>query len=239
MVKAECNKALDASSTSQDSQLNQIIANVQQWLASEYDWPFLAARWDINIAPGSRYLPFPTTDDGGKTCAINFERAGALRLYIKWNNIWQDVYYGIDEQSEFNYIDSDLGQVLDPVQRWLFDDEGNFEIWPMNASGQLLRFTGQRVLTSLTSSSGPPVWNDTATCDLDDLLITYFAAAEYMAREEQLDVAKDLMSKAVNRLALVRATYPQRKMPPTIIGGGTTFDRRALRIVPLVVVGRT
>src|ERR1019366_5678767 len=85
MVKAEMGKSPQSSSTAQDGEINLIINDVQQWLASEYDWPFLSARWDIAIAPRSRYLTFPTVDDVNLTTAINFERAGELKLYIKWN----------------------------------------------------------------------------------------------------------------------------------------------------------
>jgi hypothetical protein len=238
MVKAECSKSLNTSATQQDVYIMQVIADTQAWLASEYDWPFLEARWDIAIPPGSRYIAFPTQDDVGLACAINFERAGSLRLYIKWNNIWQDVFYGISEIEEFNYIDSDLGQVLDPVQRWKFDDEGNFEIWPINASSQTLRFTGQRTLTNLQATVGPPpTWNASATLDLDDLLVTYYVAAEFAAREDQTEIAQEFMKRGANRLTLIRATYPQREQPPCIVGHGTTYDRKMLRVVPMVIVG--
>jgi hypothetical protein len=238
MVKAESGKSLNTSATQADTYIEQVIADTQAWLASEYDWPFLEARWDIAIPPGSRYIAFPTTDDVGLTTAINFERAGSLRLYIKWNNIWQDVYYGITEIEEFNYIDSDRGQVLDPVQRWKFDDEGNFEIWPSNAQSQTLRFTGQRTLTNLQSSAGPPpVWDADALLDLDDLLVTYYVAAEIAAREDQQEIAVEFIKRGADRLRLVRATYPQREMPPVIVGHGQTYDRRTLRVVPMVVVG--
>ena len=238
MVKSETNKSLDATSTAQDAEINQIIADTQQYLSSEYDWPFLSSRWDVNIGAGTRYVTFPTVDDVGLTASINFERSGALKCLVKWNQVWQDVYYGIDEQAEFNYIDSDLGMVLDPVQRWKFDDEGKFEVWPIPASAALIRFVGQRTNTLLVSSAGPPpTWNDAATLDLDDLLVTYYAAAEYLTREQQTDNARLLLTMAQDRLRLIRATYPTRERPATIIGGTSKFDRRMLRIVPMVVVG--
>lgn len=238
-VKAHCGKSLSQTSTAQDAEINQIIVDTQDWLSSEYDWPFLRARWDIQIPPESRFLPFPTTDDDSKQTAINFERAGQLRLFIKWNEIWQDVDYGIREMEEFNYIDSDRGQVLDPVQRWQFDDQGQFEIWPINASSQTLRFIGQRVVGDLRQVplTVPPNWDDQATLDLDDMMVTYFASAEYMLREDDSEVAKELLSAGQNRMALIRATYPTIEKPATIIGGSSAYDRRALRIVPLVVVG--
>ena len=239
MVKAETGKSLASTATAQDSEINQIIYDVQQWLASEYDWPYLRSRWDVTIPKGTRYISFPTVNDVNLTTAINFERAGDLKVYIKWNEIWQEVYYGISEENEYNYIDSDTGQVLDPIQRWSFDDENKFEVWPLPASNTLLRFVGQRVLTDLRTqyATMPITWNDTATLDLDDLMVTYFAAGEYMTRSHQDDIAKDLLARGAARMAQIRLTYPHREKPPTIVGGGSTLDRRALRIVPLVVVG--
>lgn len=239
-VKAETQKSLQTTSTTQDSEINQIIFDTQQWLSSEYDWPFLKARWDVAAALGSRYLSFPTVDDDGLTTAINFERAGQLRLYVKWNQVWQTVDYGIRELEEFNYIDSDRGMVLDPIQRWQFDDEGKFEIWPMPASSQTLRFTGQRTNTELRSSAFgtlPITWDDTKTLDLDDLMVTYYAAAEYCLREKSIEVAKMFLANGATRMSMIRATYPVIQKPATIIGGSSKFDRRSLRVVPMVVVG--
>lgn len=229
MVKSETGKSLDATATAQDAEINQVICDIQQYLSSEYDWPFLASRWTMNIAAGTRYVTFPT--------GINFERAGALQAFIKWNQVWQEVNYGIDEQSEFNYIDSDLGAVLDPIQRWKFDDEGMFEVWPLPASPATFRFVGQRVNTSLLTTGASPVWDDTAKIDLDDLLVCYYVSAEYLTREQQTDNAKLLLTMAQDRLRLIRATYPTRERPATIMGGTSKFDRRTLRVVPMVVVG--
>ena len=231
MFKAEAAKSLDVSSTVQDAEINQVIFDVQQWLASIYSWPFLEHRWDIQVPAGSRYLNFPTVDEDAQQIAIDFERNN--KLEVKWSSTWQSVEYGIGSE-EFNYMDSDLGQVLDPIQRWRFNDEGNFEIWPMTAGPQLLRFTGQRVLTELRSAVGPPpTWDDTALLDLDDLMVVFFSVAEYAMREEQTQVAKLHMSKAQNRMQQVRATYPKRTMECRI---GGQIDRRLMRVVPMVLV---
>jgi len=239
MVKAETGKSLQSTSTAQDAEINQIIFDTQQWLSSEYDWPFLKGRWDVAIPVGGRYASFPTTDTEGtqQTVAINFERAGQLKVYIKWNNIWQEVNYGIREMAEFNYIDSDRGQVLDPIQRWQFADENQFEVWPLPATATTLRFVGQRVVAELRSNIAvPPTWDDSAVVNLDDLMVAYYASAEYALREQQSDLAKLLLQSAQTRMAQVRATYPLIERPATIVGGGSTLDRRALRIVPMVVV---
>jgi hypothetical protein len=237
MVKAETGKSLATTSTSQDTEIYQIIYDVQQWLASEYDWPFLRNRWDVACPAGSRYLNMPTQNTLGASATINFERAGDLQVYTKWNNLWQDVNYGIEEQAQFNYIDSDRGMVLDPVQNWQFDDESKFEIWPINATATTVRFVGQRLVTDLRTTVTPLVWNTSAVLDLDDLMVTYFAAGEYMVRANQQAIAKDLLARAQTRMTMIRSTYPKKQKPPVIVGGSSTFNRRELRLVPLVVVG--
>jgi hypothetical protein len=239
MVKAQCGKSLDATATSQDAEINQLISDCQAQLAASYDWPFLKQRWDSILAVATRFQTFPTTfsPQGGSvaaTGAINFERPP--RVETKWNNIWQEVIYGIDDIPEFNYLDSDRAQVLDPAQRWQFSDETNYEIWPLPASAAQIRFIGQRQLIALGSyANGAITWDDTALCDLDDLLLTYHVAAEYMLREENSQ-ASIMAEKAQRRLIAVLGAYPVRSETITI-GRGTPLDRKAIRQVPLVLVG--
>lgn len=225
MVKAECAKSLQSGSNADDAQINQLIANVQNELVSLYDWSFLKLRWTLSVAPLIRYINFPTQDDLGTTFSVNFNRP--THFLIKWNDVWQDIAYGIDEYPEFNYLDSDRKQVLDPVQRWQFNDGGQFEIWPLPASNQILRFVGQRMPTPLSS--------DFSTLDLDDLLVTYFVSAKYLAQKK--DSRAELVSAEAQRhLLSLRGSYPTRTQTITI-GRGIPLDRKAIRQVPLVLVG--
>lgn len=236
-VKAETSRVLGTTETAQDNEMMQIIYDIQWWLASEYDWPFLRARWDVTYSPGNRYLAFPTVDDISLATSINFERP--VRLYVKWNSVWQPVEYGIDEIQEFNYLDPDQGVQSDPIQRWMFDDESNFEIWPLPGTNGTLRFVGQRSLTELRSSVGPPpVWNQAATLDLDDQLVTYYSASAYLLKDgkESTPAAQTMLARAQDRMRLVRASYPVRTQPPCVIGGGTRYDKKFLKTVPMVVV---
>ena len=240
MVKVETGKSLQVTSTTQDAEINQIISNVQTHLACDYDWPFLKCRWDSFLAPSTRFQTFPTTysPQGGSTTvtgAINFERP--VHCMTKWNQIWQNVVYGIDEYPEFNYLDSDRSQVLDPAQRWQFSDETKYEIWPMPASNAQIRFIGQRALTTLTTQTAnlPITWNDAATLDLDDLLVVLIAASEYATREKQPN-AQLLEARAQRRLVALRGAYPNRTETITIGRGGLPYDRRLIRQVPLVLV---
>jgi len=232
MFKAESAKSLAAATTAQDAEINQIIADRQQWLASNFDWPFLEERWDVSAGAGTRYVAMPTTDNSGTVIAIDLQRT--FKMEIKWNRTWQPVVYGIGSE-EYNYLDSDTGQVLDPVQRFRYEGTSEFEIWPLPASPQTLRITGQRVLNPLFSgATTPPTWDDTKTLDLDDLMVVYFAVAYYLAREKQAN-AKLMLDTATNRMNEIRASYPKREKMIRI--GGQQMGRRDMRIVPMVVVG--
>jgi hypothetical protein len=234
MVKAESQKSLQTGSNAQDTEINQIIWDNQAKLASMFDWPFLKCRWDNFLNPGTRYQAFPTTNTVGLTCQVDMERPPTCET--KWNNIWIPVVYGIDEIPEFNYLDSDRGQVLDPVQRWQFDDETQFEVWPLPATSAQVRFIGQRTLTSLFSVTNNSIsWNDSATLDLDDQLISAFAAADYLASKKS-PRAEVLQVKAARHLQALRGAYPVRQETCSI-GRGQQFGRKTIRLVPLVLVG--
>ena len=93
MFKAEAAKSLASATTAQDGEINQIISDRQQWLASSFDWPFLEERWDVGVTPGTRFVQMPTIDDVGTTVSIDLQRA--FKMEVKWNAVWQPVVYGV------------------------------------------------------------------------------------------------------------------------------------------------
>jgi hypothetical protein len=239
-VKAETHKTLDTTNTADDLRINQLIETVQQDLADSFSWGFLEQRWDAYVNPGTRFAVFPTTlsPQGGAaspTASIDFNRP--YKVQTKWNNIWIPVVYGISEQNEFNYLDSDRGQVLDPVQRWQMSDTGQFEVWPLPATQAQIRFKQNRALTSLqTGSTIPPTWNDSATLDLDDLLVVYNVALLFQADQDQPLLAQRMVQRASARLKILLGDNPVREETYTI-GRGQPFGRKSIKLVPLVMVG--
>ena len=214
-----------------DALLALACSRKQDWLSTQYDWPFLEERWDVPIVPYPqvpsnptsfqpwRYYNFPTTDEDNISVVINFERP--IDVYVWWTNAWLEVVYGIDID-QFNFRNSDGSppdggnppETLDPIQRWKYNDQNQFEIWPVPSSNQILRFVGQRVLNSLityvgqsnTSDSVTPNWN--ATCDLDDSLIILYTAAELL-KEKNSAQWQTIATDASNRMAYIRASYPK------------------------------
>lgn len=223
MLKAEVGQSVNTAFTQKDSIFNTLLSDTQKWLAGEYDWPFLEDRWDTVLGVGTRYYNNPTTAQvAGANNALNFERP--VRAQTKWNQTWQDVEYGIGVD-EYNYVDSDLGETQDPVQRWRMASEAKYEVWPIPASGsQTLRFEGQRVMDTLSA--------DGDTADLDDMLIVYFAAANLL-QSAGMKNAPIMLAAAQQRLARLRGSYSSRTRE-YIIGGQDT--KGATRIVPMKIV---
>ena len=206
----------------------QLLSDKQKWLANEYDFPFLEDRFDVAVPAFSRYLSFPTIDNEGGSFAMNLERPYKVEVF--WTNVWIELEYGIGSQ-EFNYLNSDQsGQINDPVQRWRWSEEGQFEIWPINGTGQSIRFTGQRALDTMSSGSD--------LCDLDDLTIVLFVAADILIKGKQAD-GQITLNAAMERLARQRGAYPGRPKGLTFGGGENDVDNRfnRSRLVPIAVHG--
>ena len=235
-LKAELGRSLDTTATADDGRLCQLIHTAQHDLADAFNWGFLKSRWDVFIPPGTRFIPFPTTlspqgGNVGTNATIDTNRPFSAQ--VKWNNIWQPVIYGIDND-EFNYLDSDRNQVLDPIQRWQLADTGSFEVWPLPAANAQFRFTQNRNLTPLKNGTTiPPMWNMLATLDLDDLLIVYHVAVNLLAREKKTDVSV-MTNKLQNRLKNLLGANPVRSDVLTI-GRGLPMDRKQIKLVPMVV----
>ncbi len=215
--------------TQSDALYKQRLSDKQQWLAGEYDFPFLKDKWDVAIAGGTRYYPIPTTTiDGSVNINIEFERQ--VNAFVSWTNYWQVVQYGIDEMTEFNYLQSDTlpnwpAKPNDPIQRWQFNGESQFEVWPIPVTVQTFRFVGQRVLSPLVA--------DTDTADLDDQFLTLSLAVDLLLKKKSAD-AQAFLASAQQRLQAIRANYPCRDRE--VILGGRMKDRTWRRRVPIITI---
>lgn len=209
-----------------DPILMQLLHDKQMDLASKYSWPFLEQRFDIDIASGSRYLNFPTTDDAGDPTAMDLERPYLVEVF--WGSKWSPIGYGIGSE-EFNVLNSDIaGNRQDPIVKWRWSEEGQFEIWPVAASStQIVRFTGQRLPDTFAGL--------TDTADLDDRLLVLGVAADQLTKQNQRD-AQLMYSKFLDRLREVRANYPAWK--DLILGQDADSDLkpRTVSIKPAVAV---
>lgn len=222
MLKARVGVSLNIAAA-QDAMFNQLLADFQKWLAGRYDWPFLEARFDSNVAANGRYVDFPTNDIMAQTVTMNLERP--YKAEVKWNELWSLLEYGIGTP-EYNYLDSDLaGQIQDPIQRWQWRTQAKYEVWPMPATAQTIRFTGQRNVAALVA--------DSDEADLDDELIVLGVAARVLMRSKQKD-AGFVQSMFTEQLTRLRASYPGR--PKGIVFGEADLSRDELRrVVPIAI----
>lgn len=110
MLKAEIGDHLTVG-TSNDVAYNTLLSNKQKFYESIYDWPFLETRQDVNIQAGQRYFAFPL---------INLERP--IRSEVAFQTHWYPVDYDI-QGKEFNVLNSDRGEVANPVLRWTLHDQ--------------------------------------------------------------------------------------------------------------------
>jgi hypothetical protein len=213
-----------------DLELNGLLEDRQQWLSGEFDWPFLEHRWSVNCPSGEQFIGFPTSTDEAETMAINFDRPYYVEVFYVQQ--WEPLYYGIGSQ-EYNVWDSYLNERNDPIQRWMFHDDADFEVWPLPVTAQVVRFTAKRNVVTLRTNGS---YNDSAVLDLDDLLVVYFTAAERLLRNKQADASAKLQL-AQERMRVVRATYPSRARK--LVLGSDKYEGPIRKVVPLITVGGT
>lgn len=161
----------------------------------EFDWPFMRVTEDVLTQAGQRYYDAPDS--------INFDRIE--KVDFQWGDRWVPLDRGIDV-SHYNTYNSDQGERSDPMLRWDLrwtDSATQIEVWPIPISNDLpIRFTGIRNMTRLVS--------DADRCDLDDQMISMFAAAELLARKNSPE-AQLKQQKAVERYRLVRSRSVQSR----------------------------
>ena len=209
--------------TADDSMHNQLIASKQTVLATRFQWPFLKDRWDIMISAGVRYSLLPTVTIRNVPGPINTDNE--VTAVVQYNTRWKDVDFLIGEE-DYNVLDPDQDERMDPIEKWQFIGFNQFEVWPLPADQQKLRFDGWRVPMEPVS--------DSDRLELDDELIALYIAAELLAKQEAKD-AQPKMREAEYRLNELRGAVSAGE-PPTLMGYNPKRWQRP-RIVPIAVAG--
>lgn len=223
MLKAELSESLTIGAQA-DAIYSKLLESEQKYLASEREFPFLQERWDVSCTASTRFFTFPTTTIAGTAgVAIDYERP--FLVEVKWNDDWHVLEYGIGGE-QYNFQDSDNGDVLDPVRNWRYSGATQFEVWPVPSTTQTVRFTGQRALPALASGS------DTAV--LDDELLVLSVAIPILLKRKSAD-AQIKLARMQRRLQKLFGNYPAANQTFTI-GAQQDSDRRTVRQAKLVVV---
>ena len=172
--------------------VKQLVKRIAQSLADDFEWEHLNLNRDYNesrvmLQAGQRLYDFPTD--------LNVQTIGGM--WLKWGNIWRRVDYGIDF-ANYSGLDPDNCARADPVLRWDFRDQSQFEVWPVPASNgdaaapysNWVGFEGQKKATVYTQ--------DSDRCDMDDIVVALFTAGELLAENGQ-KAASDLKMAAGTR----------------------------------------
>lgn len=213
--------------TGDDAILNQLIKSKQDWFCAKWDWSELDDRWDVAVGAGVQYLSFPTVDVQGQSATMRLDRP--LDVEVLWNQTYTPVTYGIttDDYNIFNF--PLLNQTQDPVQKWfrVGTDKTKFEVWPVAASPQTMRFSGQRLPIAINIASGSSI------VDLDDLMLALYVATDWLKAKGK--EGWEIKGNAARELFLeLRANDPQA-MTTFQIGRDTEATERR-RVVPMKVI---
>lgn len=199
-LRAELSRSTNVSVGVDDAPiLTRIIQRTQETLYDDFDWPHLRVMFpSITLQAGQRYYDLP--DD------LNYDRIESVAVRI--NGLPIPFRQGIDFNC-YAVFDSDQGIRSSPAQRWdirSVEDKEQIEVWPIPAdSANSMQFTGIRRLRPLVDG------ND--VCDIDDRLITLFAASEILAHGENADAnvklkaAQQLYARLKGRSAGARPTF--------------------------------
>jgi hypothetical protein len=223
MLKAELGYNLTTGvATADDQQLYRLIDNEQKRLAAAWSWPFLDKYADVAATVTTRNLTYPTVLGGERP----------IRVQRKYNTLWQDIVHGITD-TEYNIVDSDASRTQDPIQRWRLNSDGTtFEVWPIPATAQTVRFHTGRVLTSLLTAGS---YDSTKTLDLDDLLVVLYVAANRLARMKQQD-APLMLQRAESHFRMLKASAPAITEDKIVLGGDIEDRDEQRRNVGITVV---
>lgn len=194
-----------------DSQVN-LLQRTQEVLWEDFDWPHLRVEKQYPAAIGQR------TYDWG----ADFDIDRIENVFFKTGGEWIKLHPGID-QRHYALHDSDLDQRAYPVTRWKIAEDEQVEVWPISDQAGdadtlegYFKVIGIRRLATFIA--------DSDRADLDDRLITLFAAAETLGASGAKDAGAKLAA-ANRRFGKLRGHLtPRRKF--SMFGIGDRAERR-------------
>ena len=208
-LRAEAGHSLSvAQGTNTEATLKYILKRTQEELWAAFVWPELMIRDDRPMTPGVRTYDYSTS--------LKFDAIRQAFSARPNSGAWTEVGYGIGEdQLDAGTLDNSTRS--DPVQFWEANGD-KFNVWPTPvASGNVLRFKGNRELQPFQSNS------DRST--LDATAIVLFAASELLARSKAEDAANKLQ-KAQRHLTKLLGNQVSAKNKLSTFGTGPAMPSR-------------
>ena len=169
-LRAEARLSLNPAHNTQTRQTQvKLLQRVQSRLWDDFDWPHLRIQRQVQTQKGQRYYDVPAE--------MSLDRIEKIEIFT--NGLWIQLLPGIGAE-HYSAHNSDLGAQAWPPRCWSIHEDEDIEIWPISDTDGdaetlegYLKFTGIRNLRPLVA--------DSDRADIDDRLLTLYAAAEMLA----------------------------------------------------------
>jgi len=171
MVRAEAGHSLSsAQGLNTVEALKHLIRRTEYELWTAFNWPTLAARWDISIQENQVEYQYPAD--------MQFDQIRNAYWSDAPVSHWHPVQFGIPEDAIKPYgatSSSDMGHSIELWDTFYNTDaqETRIRVWPTPSVKGFLRLKGQRALNCLIA--------DDDCCTLDAVAISLYASAELLA----------------------------------------------------------
>jgi hypothetical protein len=153
--------------TQHAARINHLLNRYERQLAADprYNWPTLTFEAEVTVSADSATGSLPS--------GIAFTMV--KDVWTLYGSEWFRIHYGIGakERSIFG-----PDQRCSPITKWEItaDDPTEYEVWPISATDETLRFTGRKVVGEMDE--------DTDVCLLDGDALVLMAAGKLMAKTD-------------------------------------------------------
>lgn len=193
--------------------LTQMLNRMERYMQQIDDWPSTEFEEEVTVAPDAQFVNLPTN--------INFTMIDTV--HVAFGDDWLPVYHGIGMQQRSIYNST---QRATPIMRWEIRAPGNvdFEVWPIGASQQTLRFSGSKKLGVMATDS------DTCTLDADVLVLR--VAAEILGRDQKDDASLKLKMAEELTNSILKRQGSAKQTNISLIGREATRLRPGIDYIP-------
>lgn len=205
-------------SNMRDTQV-QLLQRIQEWLWEEHSWPHLIVERFLPVQAGQRFYSPPedlTTDRIHK-------------IEVRYGEQWCELTPLIPSEA-YSHWDSELDERSWPVSRWRVYEDDQIELWPIpDDNADAVSLEGTLKITGIRNLR--PLVKDDDRADLDDRMLTLYAAAEHLAASG----AQDAQFKAdAAQKRVLQLTGNMSKVKTFRIGGSAPAHEAKLRGPPRV-----
>jgi hypothetical protein len=193
-----------------DSQV-RTIQRIQEWLWEEHDWPHLKVERFMPVQAGQRFYSPPED--------LTIDRVH--KIEVRYGEAWCELEPLIPSEA-YSHWDSERNERSWPVTRWRVYEDDQIELWPIpDDNADEVSLEGVLKITGIRSLR--PLVRDDDRADLDDRMLTLFAAAETLAAAG----AQDAQFKAdAAQKRVLHLTGNMSKVKTFRIGGSVSHEAK-------------